>query len=134
MNAQKVAETAIKHVRNGTKVNLSQIQRDVGYSESSVQAHKAIKTETYKEIIGKYNDDIVNEMKVANRQALSLLRQKLIALQEGKEKFTVRDVAYVIDLIQKNINLGEGKATENIAIEQRITSTEEAEEYLKQVL
>lgn len=100
-----VANEVLRRVRKGKKINLSEIQRNAGYSPSSVRAHKAIKTKEYKDIV----IPVTQKMKELHAKAINNLSER---------DLTKERMDSVVNLAKQMIHdtqLLEGKATENIA-------------------
>ena len=127
--AEQVALEAIKTVRKGEKPNIYRIQRKHGYSHASAKSMKATTTKTYKITMA----DFVSKMKKIKQKNLDNLEVK-VNDDENNNKSTIRDHAYLDDLMTKNINLLEGKATEITEEKTDIKSIEDAKEYLKKAL
>ena len=124
--AREVALDSIKAVGKGKKPNIYKSSLKHGYSYYSAKANKATSTKTYQNIMS----DFIGQMKKIKARNLKNLEEAVIK----NEKNTMRDLAYVDDLMTKNINLLEGKATEISEDVTEIKTAEEAKEYLKKVL
>jgi len=106
-NAKAVAEEVIKTVRAGTKVELGKIQKRHGYSDSSVQAGKAIKTKTFKRAIKPLTDGLHRE--------IQKIKKEMAGRDITEEKY--RDLADVLDKLIKNYQLLSGGKTSNESLE-----------------
>jgi len=124
--AAEVAKDTIKAVVKGKKPNIYRSSIKHGYSKSSAKSHKVLNTKTYKNIM----DDFVKQMKRIKKKNLDNLEDKV----NKNEKATIRDNAYLDDLMTKNINLLEGKATNIEGTDIEIKDVETAKEYLKKAL
>lgn len=126
LNARQVALDVIGSLSTNKQVNLYRIQRNNGYTHSSARAMAAPRTKTYKNIMS----DFISQMKKIKDKNLKNLAKAV----DQNDKATIRDYAYLDDLMTKNINLLEGKATTVIKETKVIETVEQAKEYLKEVL
>lgn len=133
-NAKNVAKDVLEKISKHELVNMYEIQRDNGYSHYSSRAMVATKTDEYKTVMFEYGETMAMKLKDINVKAAHMLEEKLNLLIQGKEKWTIRDGAYLMDLLSKNINLLEGQVTERIEHRHEIITEDDAEEYLKQIL
>ena len=103
--AKLVAQDVIEAVRSGTKINLSEFQRKRGYTETSVNAHKAIKTKTYKNAV----------RPVLERMAK--LRDKVLAEMDTRDltQEVLDDLRKTLDTLNRNVSIlsGAGEGGDN---------------------
>ena len=106
-NAKKVARKVSENLRNGKKVILGEIIREVGYSDSVSKSPTIVtETDSYKEEIS----PIVNRWaKERDRLTAELEKRDL-----SKERYET--VMKSIDIVTKNIQLLSGGATEKVTI------------------
>lgn len=103
--AQNVAKDTLALVGKGKPIIMKEILRKNGYSEAMAKnPQKVTSTKSYKEVI----DPFLKSMKDARDKAL----KRAIAMSN---KASYRDAIDGLDKLTKNIQLLEGKATENVA-------------------
>ncbi len=105
-NAAAVAKEVIQTVQNGKKVNLQKIQQKHGYSDKSAKAMKAKQTKTYKKTILPFASMLEKE--------ISKIQLEMDKRDIGDEKY--KDLAEVLDRLNKNLQLASGGDTERISI------------------
>jgi len=103
-NAEAVAIEIQSRVRKGTKVNVGQIMKDKGYSEStSKHPDKVRRTQSYK----KKMKPFVKRMETERDAALAAMKGK-----RGKANYS--DLTRGVDTLTKNIELVSGRPTERV--------------------
>lgn len=100
----KAIKRVKEEVRKGKGVNLTQIQRDAGYTEASAVAHKVKSTKAWEEQV----EPFVRRLERQRERLLQAFEQKDLTEERAK------DIAKMIDTFTDNIQLLGGKATENI--------------------
>lgn len=110
INAKEVARDVIAHVRAGKKVNMQKIQKAHGYTAASAKSMKATQTKAYKEEMFDY----VASMKTLREKTINALQRK--DLDEAK----LFDLNLLLKNLNHDIQLVEGKATENVNHQQNI--------------
>ncbi len=105
-NAKAVAQEVIQKVRKGQRVQIGQIIKGKGYSESvSKSPTKVTRTKAYQDAVAPLLDQIEKE----RQRAISMLPKAI-----GKAKY--RDLIDGIDKLTKNHQLLSGKSTSNVAV------------------
>lgn len=107
INAKRVAEKVIETVRIGEAVSLAKIMKEVGYSDSVAnQPSRVTSQQVYKETVNSY----IDKMKA--------LRDKVIIALDRKDydKATMFDMNNLLKTLNHDVQLLEGKSTENVAV------------------
>lgn len=125
-----VARDVINNVRQGKKPDIVKVHLKHGYSQSSAIAVKATKTQGYKRVMKTFEDKIKKDLEDITSMAATQIKERLAA----KETVTLRDLAYVADLSNKNLNLVQGKATERVENVVQFTDPEQARKYIEESL
>ena len=105
VKAQNVANEIIKKLSNGEKINKVEIAVRNGYSRSSAVAHKPYKTQTYKAI----TEQVVNQMEKVRAKSIRAL------LDKNHNEFTPYDLTNISKVFTHDIQLLQGKSTDNVA-------------------
>lgn len=113
LNAITVATKVKSMVEKGGKVNLGKAIREQGYSEACIaNPSKVTGTKSYKAVM------------VPFLQRLERHRDRIMEAMEAKdldlEDYRILSESY--DRMTKNLNLLQGKSTDNVAVEVRMVS------------
>ena len=103
--AKAVANDVIEKVRKGGKINLQDIQKKHGYSDTSAKSMKATRTMTYKRATASLDKDILDE--------IGKIRREMKKRDISEEKY--KDLADVLEKLFKVHQLLSGGATENVS-------------------
>lgn len=101
-NAKAVAEEVIEKIANGERVNMQEIQKDNGYTESSAKSMMAKRTKTYQETVKPLADALEEE--------INKIQQEMGRRNITKEKY--KDLAEVQASKIKNYQLLSDKPTD----------------------
>lgn len=112
VNARRVANKVLEKVRNGEKVSVSAIAREVGYGTTSKIPGKITGTKSYKEVMA----PVVEMMERERNRILMELASKDL------EKERHRDLVGSMDTLTKNIQLLSGKETERAGVTINVVS------------
>lgn len=114
LNAKAVAMEVIETIGKGKKVNHGEIIRKHGYSKSiSISPEKVVNTKSYQSVISQALGKMEN---VRNKALIALEKRDMT-----KEKATTLITA--VDIMTKNVQLLNGRATDNVAINVEISET-----------
>jgi two-component sensor histidine kinase len=91
-------------INAGKRVNLQEIQRGNGYTAKSAKAMKATQTKTYKDAMTPFASRLQKE--------ISKIQLEMAKRSISDEDY--RDLAEVLDKLNKNLQLATGGATENV--------------------
>ena len=106
INAEAVANEVIDKVRKGKKINMGEILKSKGYSDSvSKIPSKVTKTKTYKETMVPVLEAMIRE----RDRALRLMESRVAMAEYG-------DLVTAADKLTKNIQLLSGKDTSKEAV------------------
>lgn len=105
--------------KGGTK-SMGKLMLEAGYTKASAKTPSLI---TQSPVIAEVLDDVISVMKDKRRMALTHMTEKKF------KKTGVLSLAYVADLLTKNAQLLEGKATANVAHAMRKYSDAELEHF-----
>jgi len=125
LNAKKVAQDIAKSVGDGQLINVYEVQKNAGYSHQSAKAHKALKTKTFIQEFAKYEDVLRPKLEDLSQG----LADKIFVKMQEDNKNTMRDYAYTFDLLNKHINLMQGKSTE--IVQHNFESEEDATKFIE---
>lgn len=104
--AQKVAEEVLAYIGKGKKPNVKAIAIKRGYASTTAGSGLVQKTKSYQNVIS----PVIKEMELARRKALKEINKKDLT----KERY--RDLGEMTDKMTKNLQLLQGKSTENVAV------------------
>ena len=125
-----LAKRVIKNIKNNKPVDMVKSHLEVGYSKNSAESCRGLETEGYKTTMKSWEDKMKPLLEDISEGYFKLLDDDL---KDGKAKAgTGRDKAYIADIIAKNKNLIEGKATE--IIDHNIESNEQADKIIDEVM
>lgn len=109
IHIKSIFEKALQRMKEGKRVNIYQLMRDAGYSESSAKALKVLQTKCWKELL----EDIKDAPLLGRLENIALEKKdKRASIEAIKEIFKLKDrypkTRLTLELLNEEINKVEG--------------------------